>query len=205
MPGPEPGKGMLSIILDALRTLFTEPIFKGTVMGILREPAVEVRSDLRNDESIGDFVSRRFGSKVADNILSAVLHGVYAGDIYKLSADSIMGLQRLMEVQNESLIIGTLDMVQTKRLLVPADYLLAMCSVVGQRPLGHFERLRTLVRPASVFTIKDGLAEIARAFERGFAKHSDKIQIVTDARINSIKREDNHDITVLKRHPPHCA
>lgn len=196
MPGPQPDMGLLSTILDALKTLFTEPIFKGTVMSILKEPAVDVRSDLRKDESIGDFFSRRFGPKVADNFLSAILHGVYAGDIYKLSADSILGVARLIEVQNESLLIGILDGMQTKKSFIPADYLLALCSVVGQRPLNHFDRLRTLIRPASVFTIKDGLAEIARGFERGFQKHSDKIQVVTDARINDIKREENHDITV---------
>lgn len=196
MPGPKPGEGLLSTVLDVLRTVFTEPIFKGTVMNILKEPAVDVRSDLRNDESVGDFISRRFGSKVADNIVSAVFHGIYAGDIYKLSADSVIGVPRLIEVQNESVMIGALDMMQTKRNFIPADYLLAMCSVMGQRPLSHFDRLRALVRPANVFTIRDGLAEIACAFERGFKKHSDKIQIVTDARINDIKREENHDITV---------
>lgn len=204
MPGPKPGEGVLSTILDALRTLFTEPMFKGTIMGILKEPAVEVRSDVRKDESIGDFFSRRFGPKFTDNMFSALLHGVYAGDIYKLSADSILGVPRLIEVQNESLVIGMLDMMQTKKNFIPADYLLALCSVVGQRPLSHFDRLRTLIRPASVFTIKDGLAEIARGFERGFKKHSDKIQVVTDARINDIKREENHDITVLRHHTLHC-
>jgi oxygen-dependent protoporphyrinogen oxidase len=201
MPGRKPGGGMLSTILEALRTLFTEPIFKGTIMGILKEPAVEVRSDLRKDESVGDFTSRRFGSNMADNLLSAFFHGVYAGDIYKLSADTILGVHRLIEVQSESVIIGAVDMLQQKKMFIPSDYLLAMCSVVGQRPLGHFDRLRALMRPASVFTIKDGLAEIARGFERGFKKHSDKIQVVTDARINDIRREDNHDITVLRPHP----
>jgi oxygen-dependent protoporphyrinogen oxidase len=196
MPGPKPGGGTLSTILDALTTIFTEPIFKGTVMGILKEPSVETRSDLRKDESVGDFTSRRFNSKVADNLVSAIFHGIYAGDIYKLSADAIIGAQRLLEVEHESVIIGAMDMIQQKRLIMPADYLLALYSVVGQRPLGHFDRLRALVRPASVFTIKDGLAEIARAFERGFQKHSDKIEVVTDARINDIRREGNHDITV---------
>ncbi|KAE8554924.1 hypothetical protein EYB25_003471 [Talaromyces marneffei] len=198
MPGPKPGGGTLSTILETLTTIFTEPIFKGTVMGILKEPAVETRSisDLRKDESVGDFISRRFGSKVADNLASAVYHGIYAGDIYKLSADTILGPQRLHEAQHESVIIGAMEMMQQKKKIIPADHLLAMFSVVGQRPMNHFDRLGVLVGPASVFTIKDGLAEIARAFERGFKKHSEKIEVVTDARINDIKREDNHDITI---------
>lgn len=41
------------------------------------------------DESVGSFFSRRFGSVLADNLVSAFVHGIYAGDINQLSVRSI--------------------------------------------------------------------------------------------------------------------
>lgn len=196
IPGPQPGKSTLSILWEALVTLFREPLFKGVVRGVLKEPSVEARPDNRKDESVGHFMSRRFNPAIADNLVSAVFHGIYAGDIYKLSADTLIGLQRLLEAKHESVIIGALDNNREKRKIIPTDYLLAMCSIINQRPPGHFDRLRMLVRGASVFTIRDGLAEIARAFEKSFSENSAKIDVVTGAQIRDIKREQNHDITV---------
>ena len=48
------------------------------------------RLDDVDDESIGSFISRRFGSGPADNLASAIIHGIYAGDIYNLSARTIL-------------------------------------------------------------------------------------------------------------------
>lgn len=55
------------------------------------EPRQPSRPDDLVDESVGSFLSRRLGSPfVADNIVSAVFHGVYAGDIYQLSVRSLL-------------------------------------------------------------------------------------------------------------------
>lgn len=57
------------------------------------EPRQPKRPDDLVDESVGSFLSRRLGSSlVADNIVSAVFHGIYAGDIYQLSARSLLSL-----------------------------------------------------------------------------------------------------------------
>ncbi|KAI7828490.1 hypothetical protein BX661DRAFT_170906 [Kickxella alabastrina] len=43
-----------------------------------------------SDESIHDFVSRRFGQQVDDNLSSAVMHGIYATDTKELSARALL-------------------------------------------------------------------------------------------------------------------
>ncbi|KAN0061709.1 hypothetical protein ACQY0O_005701 [Thecaphora frezii] len=48
------------------------------------------RREALDDESVDSFVSRRFGPGIAANLVSAVIHGIYAGDSRKLSVRSVM-------------------------------------------------------------------------------------------------------------------
>ncbi|KAI9767417.1 MAG: oxygen-dependent protoporphyrinogen oxidase [Geoglossum simile] len=75
-------------IWELIKTLATEPLFRGVPMGVIRE-VLRPKSQWKIDESIGSFFSRRFGPELVDNILSAVCHGIYAGDVWKLSAKSL--------------------------------------------------------------------------------------------------------------------
>jgi oxygen-dependent protoporphyrinogen oxidase len=47
--------------------------------------------DTTEDESIRSFISRRFSPLVADRLVSAVVSGIYAGDIGELSARACFG------------------------------------------------------------------------------------------------------------------
>ena len=89
---PSGANTLSTTILDIAYTAITEPLLKGVVSGILKEPFKPRRAKEITDESVGSFLSRRFGSPLVDNILSALMHGIYAGDIYQLSARSIMPL-----------------------------------------------------------------------------------------------------------------
>ncbi|KAJ1965458.1 oxygen-dependent protoporphyrinogen oxidase [Dispira parvispora] len=86
------------------------PVLKGFIPAVLREPW---RRDLRpsssdplGDESIFSFIQRHFGSTVADNIVSAVIHGIYAGDIRKLSVDSTLRSLKDIERRHGSVVRG---------------------------------------------------------------------------------------------------
>lgn len=83
---------------ETLYLLIREPVFKGVFRALTTEYRRPSRPDDLVDESIGSFLSRRLGSPlIADNIASAVFHGVYAGDIYQLSARSL--LQTAWEIE----------------------------------------------------------------------------------------------------------
>lgn len=62
---------------------FSSPLMRGTLPYLAREPFVPVCS--ASDESIHSFVSRRFGDHIADNLASALVNGIYAGDSHTLS------------------------------------------------------------------------------------------------------------------------
>lgn len=88
MPGP--GQDFYQM----LWALLTQPAFKGVIPGVLfelRRPGRNTSFDGPDDESIASFLSRRLGSSApVDNLVSAIIHGIYAGDIYQLSAASLM-------------------------------------------------------------------------------------------------------------------
>ena len=96
MPGPNQ-------FLNNMRTLFLEDIFAGT-----RPAFLEILRDARAadvpDESIGSFIARRFGSeRLVDNIASAFFHGVYAGNVWNLSARTLLPGLWEQEVRDGSL------------------------------------------------------------------------------------------------------
>ncbi|KAI9775163.1 MAG: oxygen-dependent protoporphyrinogen oxidase [Geoglossum umbratile] len=75
-------------VWELLKTLATEPLFEGVPMGAIKE-LLRPKGQWKIDESIGSFFSRRFGPELVNNILSALCHGIYAGDVWKLSAKSL--------------------------------------------------------------------------------------------------------------------
>ncbi|KAL8691373.1 MAG: hypothetical protein Q9218_003393 [Villophora microphyllina] len=81
-----PGPG--ASLFQTAYTLLSEPLFKGLTWACMTEIARPARHN-NDDESIGSFFSRRLNSGIADNVISAGIHGIYAGDIYQLSVRSI--------------------------------------------------------------------------------------------------------------------
>src|SRR6185437_3097082 len=55
-------------------------------LAVLREPFIKPRRD-GVEESIGQFVVRRFNQEFLDHAIDALVAGIYAGDPHKLSLD----------------------------------------------------------------------------------------------------------------------
>ncbi|KAK4498067.1 hypothetical protein PRZ48_010723 [Zasmidium cellare] len=161
---PHPSHGLWENLTNMLR----EPVFEGALWAAATEWLKDARDPSVQDESVGDFFSRRFSPKMVDNILSAVMHGIYAGDVYKLSARSLFpGLWR-GEAEWGSVIVGmmrsaTEGLQVTKR---EADFLQEM-KTFNWDPL-----LKTTLSDNSVFTFKDGISMLtdrlySKLFETG--------------------------------------
>lgn len=83
-------------------------ITQGLISSILREPFKRQRTDSQ-DESIRSFILGRFGSPaIADNVLSAVMHGIYSGDVSKLSVRATLPLLVQMEKEDGSVVKSAL-------------------------------------------------------------------------------------------------
>lgn len=78
-----------SSLASAVKAAFTTPLIRSILPGILSEP-FRRRSPLHSapnggDESVDSFFTRRFGKNLAERMLSAMIHGIYAGDSRRLS------------------------------------------------------------------------------------------------------------------------
>lgn len=88
--------GTLRAWLHAAGNVLTEPLFKGmlpSLANFLRTPAESNSRPLGDytlrDVSIGEYFASKFGRPdVVNNLLSALIHGVYGGDVWKLSMES---------------------------------------------------------------------------------------------------------------------
>ncbi|KAF2746969.1 Protoporphyrinogen oxidase [Sporormia fimetaria CBS 119925] len=76
------------------------------IASVLKEPFVPPPPDDMIDDSVGEFLSRRFDKRLVDNLASAVYHGIYAGDIYQLSAAAMMPAFWRLERDYKSILGG---------------------------------------------------------------------------------------------------
>lgn len=162
MPHPHYG------LVDNIWSLITEPVFKNAVWSGMRELWKEPRDPSVQDESIGSFISRRFSKDVVDRMLSAVIHGIYAGDVWQLSAKSLFPTLWRDEGAHDSVVHGMIKsrsegVEMSKREM---DFLEDMKNFTWD-PL-----LKATLRDCSVFTFKEGLGMLserlhAKLFETG--------------------------------------
>lgn len=89
----------LSNVIFSLQSMFTEPLWDGAVrtgMNILRSngdrPRGHPSEALAPDVSVGEFMEEEIGTdpRLVRNLASAMMHGIYGGDVYKLSAKCTM-------------------------------------------------------------------------------------------------------------------
>jgi protoporphyrinogen/coproporphyrinogen III oxidase len=130
-------------------------------MGILGEPTKPGRDPGTKDESVGDFLTRRFGSAVADNFASAVIHGIYAGDIYKLSVRTAMPLLSHLESRSEEhTVLGELFFNKGGAWKPWHDFVLRelIARKSGHKSINHLE-------PGGFTTFTDGMSGWIRLLE----------------------------------------
>ena len=205
MPGP--GVSLLSNIINIL----TEPVFTGLVWGAVKEfyRVAPSRPDGLEDESIGSFISRRLGSGPANNLASAVMHGIYAGDIYSLSARTILPGPWETERKLGSILQGSYLQRQLDH-PKPTDQdsisgsksndEFAYSRTIGRRPVAaaDVELIRDFnsrpaildtlepVKESSVFTFKGGLGELATRLESTLLKNP-KVVVQMHSRVKQLK------------------
>ncbi len=160
MPGPgQP-------IWDILRNYWSESVFTGVLSGVANDILTDRRPANVRDESIGQFVTRRFNKSIANNLTSAVFHGIYAGDIWKLSAKSILPLPWAREEKYGNLSTALFDALQNKTSWDFCDDLELQCKLQD----GLWDpKMGEKIRMASVFMFKRGLGQFAERLEQRLA------------------------------------
>lgn len=177
--------------------MLTEPIFKGVIWSSVTEVLKDARSADVQDESVGEFFTRRVGKAPVERIVSAILHGIYAGDVWQLSAKSLFPMIWRGEAQEGSIWLSMIKsraegLEVTKR---EANYLQSMKTFMWE-PL-----LRATLKDNSVFTFKNGLGVLSDALFRALFA-SGKVEFKTSTPIESINlSKDNKGIMVTTKSP----
>lgn len=158
------------------------PVLRGVVGGILTEVFRPPRPPGLPDESVAAFFARRMGGpRLAQNVLSAVLHGIYAGDVHRLSVKTLFP-----QLWRDEALHGSLAAGATKTRPRPVrDVLLQDELATDNAPLVQS------MRGASVFGFKDGIETLSRALVADLAAGSPfgapAAALRTDAPVRAIK------------------
>ena len=191
MPGPG------STLLKNLLNLWSEPVFDGVISGLLTEVTKTARPDHVHDESIGSFLSRRCGTPLADNIASAVFHGIYAGDIYKLSARSILSGLWQQEKRHDSIVKGTLLSASGGLLPIATNDLETIRDLQKQpEKSGPLEA----AQKASVFTFEGGIEELSDRLEAKLSE-SPEVKIARNTIATDLKLKTDSVTPKVRTNP----
>ncbi|PYI11444.1 protoporphyrinogen oxidase [Aspergillus sclerotiicarbonarius CBS 121057] len=187
--------GLFGAWLQMLR----EPLFHGVLTSLFTEnfqkPATP--QALLKDESVADFILRRTSSGVVDNIASAAFAGIFGGDVNRLSAEVLLGKQRIFEKKYNSILRGMHEEGKSTVKSMLMDDFLALESVEGEPNLdAHFEAIRTVFSDVSVITLRNGLGQLTDTLATNL-KESGNVEIVSGTEVTAINQDSaTQDLTI---------
>jgi len=195
MPGPYPSANTVTNIFKNARTLLSEPIFSGALSGLAAEPTVALRRPNVQDESVGDFLRRRFGQTITDNLVSALFHGIYAGDLYKLSARTLLPQAWYLETRDpdgSGVMMEMADLFLRRVGLFPYHSLrfrnMTMVAKDGFDALNDPKSLFLVegLMTTSVYTFVHGLGVLARRLETAL-RSNPNVTIKTSSKVSKVE------------------
>ncbi|PYH89789.1 putative protoporphyrinogen oxidase [Aspergillus ellipticus CBS 707.79] len=197
VPTPDPHLSGTENLINTVPPLLREPVFKTVLRSILTEPFKDPidREKHADDESIKDFISRRFSPEVAENLVSAMIGGIYGGSIDRLSAQTTMGGLRDYEQFMEGIILSTMNNAKRGVRYSQVDYALVMESVAPEKDSLYWKALRAAYQKSSVLYFKDGMGHLTETLATQL-KASGKVEFLLDADISKIAKEKNDDIVI---------
>lgn len=190
MPGP--GES----IIENIRTVLFEPVFKKFFRGILNDARTDPRGDELLDESVGDFVARRFDKNIAENLVSALFHGIYAGDIWRLSAKSILALPWAREAKYGDLVSAMYDQMVGRRSWNFCDEVEMQMTLQSE---DWDPKIQAGMVNCSVFTFKKGIGQLVEALEQRL-KAKTNIKLMRSTDITAIEKGKTADVEVCDAH-----
>ncbi|KAF2478292.1 Protoporphyrinogen oxidase [Lindgomyces ingoldianus] len=144
------------------------------------------------DESLGSFLSRRIDKRPVQNIASAVMHGIYAGDIWQLSAKTLAGWLWHQEGRSGSITRGLWRMNEVDppvkgflalRHPYDVDLFREMRAETDGIPTDFIQQLAS----CSTFSFKNGLCQLTDSLEAWLEKDSN-VTIKKGCRVNSFTK-----------------
>ncbi|KAI9145973.1 hypothetical protein BKA69DRAFT_1034922 [Paraphysoderma sedebokerense] len=137
--------------------------FFGVLTDILSEPFRSRMSSPVNDESIHSFMKRRFGERLSNNVVSGVIHGIWAGDVRKLSINSTLSVLPPLESKYGSVLAGmVMSALRRKKSDKQLDEERRLSALLERKETAE---LWNSLKGSSVYTLQGGLEAIVKRLE----------------------------------------
>ncbi|KAI5797900.1 hypothetical protein DFH27DRAFT_560747 [Peziza echinospora] len=168
----------------------SSPVLKGIWGGVLGEFLRKRRPNTLHDESVHDFISRRLNPAISENIASAMFHGIYAGDVKRLSIKSVFptgwrlegkfgsmtrGLLRLLTYR-WGLTFNLRDVNFRKNLAPPNKWMVS-----------RFEK-----EGVAMYSFTDGVETLTKALVK-YLEREPNVIIKKNAHVKSILKRNNEE------------
>ncbi len=142
--------------------LLRSPLFSWRgKLRIAREPFVPVAGDPEAEESVADFVRRRFGAEAVDYAAAPLVSGIYAGDPEALSAREALPRLVALERTYGSVIKGASRTASARKAAAREGR-----AGSRSRDASRAEASGAAVPGAGLFTFREGLQQIPDALAR---------------------------------------
>lgn len=181
-----PGPGGGASFFDTLRDMLREPAYEGVLRSLLGEPFKESRDPKVRDESVASFYRRRFGPGIADNLVSALSHGVYAGDTDKLSMKATMR-QPWDDEFGPGVIINLMNKTLARKPIYYKHNKIQVVRAIRREYSSEFNtRVGLMFAPGYILYLEGGMHSLITALSRELKKLPN-VEIVRNASITHIQ------------------
>lgn len=157
--------------------------------GMITEPMKPKRPDSMSDETVGSFLARRVDKRVADNIVSAVFHGIYAGDINQLSAKTLLSMAWQLEGRYGNALGGFFRMQnedpRPEQVTLVHPYDREIAKAMNEEIDLDMDFAKNL-KDSAMFSFRNGLQQMVRAL-LDTVESKGNVEIRTEAPIQSFK------------------
>ena len=154
---------------------------------MVKEPLIPKRPNGLTDETVGSFLERRVDKRMANNIVSAVFHGIYAGDIWQLSAKTLLALAWNLEGQYGSALGGFYKMQMSDpravQLMLAHPHDIETSKAINDE-IDLDEDFALNLQKASTFTFKNGLQQLNDALKSKVAE-TGNVEVRTESPVQS--------------------
>lgn len=179
-------KELCSLPSSAGGLFTTRPPFKRPLIFSILGDLLVGRTPPRSDESIYDFIKRRFGHEMADYLISPMICGICAGDAHEISVKFLMEDLFRQEQRHGSVLRGLVaSMFDRKRKAADVAALKETQSMLGDRAAA--ERW-------SVYSFKDGLEMLPKTIAAHLVANSVNVQAA--CRCNALRFESDNTVTM---------
>ncbi|KAF1963821.1 Protoporphyrinogen oxidase [Byssothecium circinans] len=171
----------------------------------LLEPWQPQRSSRKMDESIGSFISRRSDKRIVQNLVSAVFHGIYAGDVWQLSAKTLLSQAWELEGRYGSIWKGlyqvnTENAASQQLILFHPQDLEVVAAIREDIDLDDkfFEQLHQ----CAVFSFRNGLQELVNGLQRNL-EENENVEIKFETPVGPPKMvESGQQVDIVPQEDP---